>query len=82
MAKNKIGVVEVKGIISDSKEIVSQIVNYRNDPSIEAIILRIDSPGGAVGPSQEIYSEVKINFRFKFSKAQIIFCLISNQVRF
>ncbi len=58
MAKNKVAVVEVQGIISDSREIVSQIVDYRNDPSIDAIILRIDSPGGSVGPSQEIYSEV------------------------
>jgi protease IV len=58
MAKNKVAVVEVQGIITDSREVVSQIVDYRNDPSIGAIILRIDSPGGSVGPSQEIYSEV------------------------
>jgi len=58
MAKNKVAVVEVRGVISDSRDIVKQIVDYRNDASIGAIILRIDSPGGAVGPSQEIYSEV------------------------
>jgi protease-4 len=58
ISRNKVAVVEVSGVISDSREIVQQIVDYRDNSSIGAIILRIDSPGGAVGPSQEIYAEV------------------------
>ena len=54
----KIALVEVSGAIMDSKDIVRQISKYRRDDEIKAIILRIDSPGGAVGPSQEIYDEV------------------------
>lgn len=56
--KGKIGLVEVVGFIADSREVVRQIRRYREDDSIKGIILRIDSPGGSVAPSQEIYSEV------------------------
>ncbi len=54
----KIALVEVAGAIMDSKEIVRQLSQYRRDDDIKAIILRIDSPGGAVAPSQEIHDEV------------------------
>lgn len=56
--KEKIAMVEVSGQIFDSKEIVRQLSKYRRDDEIKAILLRIDSPGGAVAPSQEIYDEV------------------------
>jgi len=56
--KEKIAMVEVAGAIFDSKDIVRQLSKYRRDDEIKAIILRIDSPGGAVAPSQEIYDEV------------------------
>ncbi len=55
----KVGVVDVSGIITDSKEIVHNIKEHRDDEAIKAIVLRIDSPGGAVGPSQEIYREIR-----------------------
>lgn len=55
----KVGVVEISGIITDSKEIIHNIKKYREDDSIRAIVLRIDSPGGAVGPAQEIFREVR-----------------------
>ena len=55
----KVGVVEISGIITESKEIIRNIKKYREDDSIKAIILRIDSPGGAVGPSQEIFRETR-----------------------
>ena len=54
----KVGLVEISGMITDSRDIVDQISKYRRDDSILGIILRIDSPGGAVAPSQEIYEEV------------------------
>ena len=53
-----IGVVELSGTIMDSKELVGQLHELRKDGSIKAIVLRIDSPGGAVAPSQEIYRAV------------------------
>ena len=54
----KIGVIPVEGPISDSRAITAQLVKFKKDETIRAIILRIDSPGGGVGPSQEIYREV------------------------
>ena len=56
---DKIGVIEVFGVIADSKLIIEQLHDFRDNDSIKAIVLRIDSPGGGVGPSQEIYDEVK-----------------------
>jgi len=55
----KIAVVEVRGVILDPQPIVEKLIKYRKNENIKAIILRIDSPGGAVGPAQEIYSEIK-----------------------
>ncbi len=54
----KIGVILVEGPITDSRTITAQLVKFKKDETIRAIILRIDSPGGGVGPSQEIYREV------------------------
>jgi protease-4 len=55
----KIGVIEITGVISSSKEINRHIIDYKKDDSIKAVVLRVDSPGGGVGPSQEIHEEVK-----------------------
>jgi len=55
----KVGVIEVAGVIAGSKEVIEQIIDFRDDDSVKAIVLRIDSPGGGVGPSQEIYEEVR-----------------------
>ena len=54
----KIAVVDIKGVITSSRHIVQQIDNFKEDEDVKAIILRINSPGGGVGPSQEIYREV------------------------
>ncbi len=55
---DKIAVVDIKGVITRSRNIVEQIDSYMEDDDVKAIILRINSPGGSVGPSQEIYREV------------------------
>jgi len=55
---DKVGVIKVQGPILTSDQIIDEIVNFRKDESIKAIVLRVDSPGGGVGPSQEIYEEV------------------------
>jgi protease-4 len=54
----KIAVVDIKGVITSSRHIVEQIDNFTEDEGVKAIILRINSPGGGVGPSQEIHREV------------------------
>jgi protease IV len=56
---NKLGVITITGEISDSTTIIKQLDDFKKDESIKGIILRIDSPGGGVGASQEIYQEVK-----------------------
>lgn len=54
-----IGVVEIEGAIADSRDALEQLRQFREDDTIKAIVVRIDSPGGAVGPSQEIYREIR-----------------------
>ncbi|MFO1519236.1 MAG: signal peptide peptidase SppA [bacterium] len=54
-----IAIVEVKGPIFESEPTNEKLEKYRKSSSVKAVVLRIDSPGGAVGPSQEIYEEVK-----------------------
>jgi len=64
-SSNKLGVINISGEISDSTTIIKQIDDFKKDDGIRAIILRIDSPGGGVGASQEIYQEVKKTTRTK-----------------
>lgn len=56
--KKNVGLVEVKGMILDSKETVRQLRYFYKNDDIKAVVLRVDSPGGVVAPSQEIYAEV------------------------
>jgi protease-4 len=51
--------VRVEGPILDSKNTIEELKDYMTNQSVKAIILRVDSPGGAVAPSQEIYEEVR-----------------------
>jgi len=55
---DRIALVAVEGTITDARDIVAQLHRYRDQPNVKAVVLRIDSPGGAVAPSQEIYAEV------------------------
>ena len=57
-SNSEIAMVHVNGMLMDSTAIVRQLSKYRRDPKIKAIIVRIDSPGGAVAPAQEIYDEI------------------------
>ena len=56
---DKVGVVKIEGAIMDAADTVDQLKSFRENPSIKAIVVRIDSPGGGVGPSQEIYREIR-----------------------
>jgi protease-4 len=57
--KNKVGVVTVEGVISDSEDVLDAIEEFGEDDSIAAVVLRINSPGGGVAAAQEIYAAVK-----------------------
>jgi protease-4 len=58
-SRERVGVVEIKGVLVDSRAVIKQLDRYRDDGGIKAIVLRINSPGGAVGPAQEILREVE-----------------------
>jgi len=55
----RIGVVKIEGTIVESEPIIDKIIKFRKNKRVKAIILRINSQGGVVAPSQEIYQEVK-----------------------
>lgn len=55
----KIAVVELQGVIVSSEDVVRQLKKFSDDNSVKAILLRVDSPGGGVAASQEMYEEVK-----------------------
>lgn len=55
----RVGLIEVKGVILDAETTVKNLERYAENQNIAAVILRIDSPGGGVAASQEIYEAVK-----------------------
>ena len=57
--KKSVAVIKIDGVIEDSKVVVSELYKQSQDDNIKGIVLRINSPGGAVGPSQDIYSAVR-----------------------
>jgi len=57
-SEGKVAVVTVNGVINDSREIVQQLNEVSEQDNIKAVVLRIDSPGGGVAASQEIYDSV------------------------
>jgi len=66
---DKIGVVDLDGVILDPNEIVGQLQRFADDDSIKAIIIHVNSPGGGVAASEEIYREVK---RIRDEKKKLI----------
>lgn len=57
-SKEGVGIVELKGLIVSSEKTLKHLAEFRHDPNVKSVVLRIDSPGGSVGASQEIYKEV------------------------
>ncbi len=62
-----VAVIELKGVIMDSKKMIKNLKEAEEDKDIKAVVLRLNSPGGAVAPSQEIYEAVK-----KFPKPLVV----------
>jgi protease-4 len=60
-----VGIIEIVGAITHAKDTLRSLKQFREDDSIKAIVLRIDSPGGAVGPSQEIFREIRKTLKSK-----------------
>lgn len=65
MFGEKVGVIEVKGVIANVQPIIEDLAKFRKDGSVKAVVVRIDSPGGGVSPSQELYEEVRRTVRQK-----------------
>lgn len=55
----RVAIVEVTSTITDAEDVIRQLRRYRKRSSVKAIVLRLDSPGGAVVPSHEIWEEVR-----------------------
>ncbi len=56
---NRIAVIRISGTIDDVQEYLDAMKEYRENDNVKAIVLRIESPGGGIGPSQEMYREVR-----------------------
>lgn len=67
----QVGLVELEGPINASQELVRELEANRRDDSIHAVVLRVNSPGGAVAPSQEIYQAVR---RLNADKPVVVSC--------
>ncbi len=59
LGAGRIALVEVRGPITRGEDTVKQIIKYREDDSVRGIVVRVDSPGGAVAPTQEIFDELR-----------------------
>jgi protease-4 len=77
----RVGIVEVKGAIGmggregvDSESVLKVIRRFRNDGDMKAVVVRIDSPGGAVAPSQEIHDELKA----LSASGKVVVCSLGN----
>jgi protease-4 len=55
----KVAVLPISGLITDSEATIEQLKKFAKDDSVKAIVVRLNTPGGGVGPSQEIYEEVR-----------------------
>jgi protease IV len=58
LSSSQIGVIDINGVILSPETIDTQLRKFGDDPSVKAIILHINSPGGGAAASQEIYHEV------------------------
>lgn len=59
LSHNSVAVIEVDDAIRDASKILKALYESANNPKVAGIVVRVDSPGGAVGPSQEIYSAIR-----------------------
>jgi len=73
ISKSSILALDLDGVIIDGKDFLELLRKHRKDDRIKGVLIRINSPGGVVGPSQEIYDEIK-RTREEFKKPVIAYC--------
>lgn len=74
LSTNSILNIELDGVItSKNDEALEMLRKYRKEARVKGVLIRINSPGGVVGPSQELYSEIK-RTREEFKKPVVAFC--------
>ena len=71
--KPSILALDLDGVIVNTRDIVDNLRKYRKEDRIKGVLLRINSPGGVVGPSQELWAELK-RTREVFKKPVVAFC--------
>jgi protease-4 len=59
LSDDGVGVLVIDGAIDDSRQPVAELKRFKEAPWIKALVVRIDSPGGAVAPTQEIFAEIR-----------------------
>jgi len=70
---NSILVLDMNGIILDGEPFLTDLRKFREDPNIKGVLVRINSPGGVVGASQELYAELK-RTKEEFAKPVVASC--------
>jgi protease-4 len=73
--KDRIQIIDVEGELLDSRAVIEQLQRYEDSDSVPAILLNVNSPGGGVVPSQEIYKEVR---RLREEKGKIVVAYMSS----
>lgn len=68
---NQVAVLDLEGIIFDSKDLIEQLKDYGNRSGVKAVVLRINSPGGGVAASQEMFQALK-KFRTTTHKKVVV----------
>jgi protease-4 len=51
----RVAIVELEGLIAETDDLVRELRHHRDNPSVRAVVIRINSPGGVVGPTQEVH---------------------------
>jgi len=62
---NRVGVIEIRGLIDNVQDSLKAFREFRKDTNVKCILLRIESPGGGIGASQELYREVRRTIEVK-----------------
>jgi protease IV len=71
LSTTQVAVLDVEGVISDSRDFVDQLKEYGNRSGVKSVVIRIDSPGGGVAASQEMYEAIK-KFRASTKKKVVV----------
>jgi protease-4 len=73
LSKPSLMAMDLDGVIVDGRDALDLLRKYRKDPKVKGVLIRISSPGGVVGPSQELHDEIK-RTREEFKKPVIAYC--------